>query len=171
MGISIAFTATPRAGSGVEPILAAASAYATELGWRQQRLGAALTLDPGQGCESITLSPGPGGLLTDNVKTQFAGPTVHTQVIGLLDRLQPLLGSLDVSDDSEFWEHRDPSSLDECFRSTAALIAEVRARQGGSSFLRPVVYWLRIVGICIGFFLGVVGFVLLLLWFKEHLGA
>jgi len=171
MGISIAYSLTLRHPEDIASLLAAARAFALESSWRVQPVVAGLLLDPGHECEAILLSPGPDGRIADNVKTQFAGPAVHVQVVSLLDRLQPLVASLEIVDDSEYWHTRDLSQLHEVFETEAALIASARQRLPGSSVLRAFAYWLRVAGLCSAVFLAVVAVVLALLWLKARIGA
>ncbi len=171
MGISITYSLSLRRSEDIDALLAAARAFALESGWGVQPSGTGLQLDPGSECEVVLLSPGPDGRIADNVKTQFAGPAVHAQVVSLLDRLQPLVATLEVDDDSDYWHARDLSQLHAAFEFEAALIASVRQRLSGRSVLRVIAYWLRVVGLCTAFFLAVVAVVLALLWLKARIGA
>jgi len=171
MGISISYSLTLRDPGDLHHVLNAARHFAVQAGWQVQPLAVGLVLDPGANCEPLVLSPDPSGVLTDNVKTQFAGPAVHVQVVSLLDHLRPLLSTLEVVDDSEYWDTRSEVALREHFASEAALIAEARHGLAHTSILQALTYWLRIIGICIAVFVGVVGVILVLIWVTEHLGA
>ena len=171
MGISITYSLTLSRAEDINGVLAAARTFALESGWRVQPLDAGLLLDPGNECEAIVLSPGPDGLIADSLKTQFSGPTVHVQVVSLLDRLRPLVASLEVEDDSDYWQARDLSLLQQAFESEAALIGAARQRLADRPVLRVISYWLRVVGLCAVVFLAVVAVVLAALWLKARIGA
>jgi hypothetical protein len=58
------------------------------------------------------------------IKTQFAGPAVHTQVVQLLRRLEPHFESLAVEDEGEFWFGGDNDVLQGHFSAFEQALAE-----------------------------------------------
>jgi hypothetical protein len=171
MGISIRFRAVLGSAADAAGLLRAATEYATQSGWHAERRGAELILDPGRESEPLHITIGADGAFGDDVKTQFAGPGVHREIVGFLDRIKPLLASLEVTDDSEFWEERNEKELKEAFKRTATLIDDARTRVAPMSTGQFAVYWLKIIGLCIGFFFAVVAVVLIVLWVTGRLGT
>ncbi len=45
------------------------------------------------------------------MKTQFAGPEIHIEVVQFLKQIKPILGRLGVRDEGEFWETADRDTL------------------------------------------------------------
>src|SRR5262249_23521889 len=83
-------------------------------------------------CEPIYIQFGTDLLMSDFVKTQFAGPDVHVEVIGLLRKLKPLLADLQVSDEGEYWQTNDRAKLATNIAAVNAMVESIRKSHPGA---------------------------------------
>ena len=58
------------------------------------------------------------------MKTQFAGPSVHIQIIEFLRQLKSALGRLGIRDEGEYWETQDGATLTWHINRVNELIAD-----------------------------------------------
>lgn len=89
MGVTIHYEGKVSSAEGVGGILSEAAAYAAEHGWAAVAREHGLVLTPHGLCEPLELSFNGTDLAPSWVKTQFAGPDVHTLVVGLFRKLAP----------------------------------------------------------------------------------
>jgi hypothetical protein len=87
------------------------------------------TLYPAEWCEPIHLQFDGTVLAKDFVKTQFAGPAVHRDVIGLFRALKPLMKTLEIDDEAEYWETRDSAKLEMHFTVITTALERAKARR------------------------------------------
>jgi hypothetical protein len=64
------------------------------------------------------------------IKTQFAGPDVHIQVVELLAELRPLFTALNVRDESGYWDKRDRAALERAMEAVDVFVAEAKKTKG-----------------------------------------
>ena len=77
-------------------------------------------------CEPVHIQFGTDLVMRDFVKTQFAGADVHVKVIELLKQLKPLLVSLEVLDEGEYWDTGDKGRLKAQIAEVSAMMAAIR---------------------------------------------
>lgn len=77
---------------------------------------------PHPDCEPLTLDPDEHGVIENWVKTHFAGPEIHIQVLDFLSQMAPLFDMLAVEDEAEFWETRDRLVLEGHFNQINAVL-------------------------------------------------
>lgn len=132
MGITIHYQLRLRDENALHGLIATVRAYADAHGWpvrditladavlpRSNDAGDWEYTGPSSGIEvlpdeysdPVRFAFGSDLLASDFTKTQFAGPDVHRQVIHLLDALSGFLSELQVVDEGEYWERRDPEAL------------------------------------------------------------
>lgn len=70
-----------------------------------------ITIYPSPKCEPINIQFGDDLFIQDFVKTQFAGAGVHQDVIALFDVLKPHFEKLEIVDEGDYWDSRDPKVL------------------------------------------------------------
>lgn len=154
-GITIHFEGTAANAAAVERMTDIAVARAERNGWRSQRIGDgqvatldAITLkmlEEAQGSKELSDLRGvvvypddlseplylvfASKLRTKNfVKTQFAGPAVHVQLVELLEALKPQFADLDVDDEGEYWSTHDRARLEKHLGAATAAMAAFRAQ-------------------------------------------
>lgn len=88
--------------------------------------GSGVVIVPDEHCEPVMLVFGPDLVAIASTKTQYAGAEVHMDVVSLLDALTPHVLSIDVTDEAEFWQTRDASSLRRRLMTRDELRAERR---------------------------------------------
>ncbi len=117
-GVTIHFEGTAKSAADVRSVLTTAKEFAVEHGWKVDQVPAhsgklsGVVLYPHNMSEPVWLQFGTDFVLRDSVKTQFAGASVHIEIIRLFDALKPILNSLTIKDDGEYWETRDPVVLE-----------------------------------------------------------
>jgi len=79
-------------------------------------------------CEPIHLEFGNDLFCQDFVKTQFAGPEVHVQIIELFKRLEPHFKTLKIEDEGEYWETADRKRLQQNMDTVDRMIREAKAK-------------------------------------------
>jgi len=87
---------------------------------------------PHHQCEPLRIEFGPRYRFQDWVKTQFAGPETHIEVIRFLKQIQPILGQLRVRDEGEYWETGDEETLRGHLGQINEVIAEMIAGSPGA---------------------------------------
>jgi len=115
MGVTIHYSSTLSGNAQVESLLHEASALATAMHWgieTENTPRPRLTLFPHTDCEPLTLDPNENGVIENWVKTQFAGPEVHIQIVDFLAQLAPYFVNLAVEDEAEYWETRNREILE-----------------------------------------------------------
>ena len=79
-------------------------------------------------CEPVAFEFDADHFMQDHVKTQYAPPEIHISITELFRHLLPFFSDLDVFDEGEYWESRDPDRLNElfndCFQALHAALAE-----------------------------------------------
>jgi hypothetical protein len=83
---------------------------------------------PHPDCEPIAIDFGARSRFSSWVKTQFAGPQVHIEIIRFLRQLQPIMGRLGVRDEGEFWTTGNEEILRRHMATINELIAEETAK-------------------------------------------
>lgn len=146
-GVTIHYEGRAPDAAAVERVLAAASEEAKRNGWQIRDDSSSdismkrvvderdvpyrgpvrgIVLQPSPECEPIHLQFDSNMFMQDFVKTQFAGPEIHMQVARLLKVIQPLLRSLKVEDEGEYWETESKSTLEGHMAKVNTLMAEMK---------------------------------------------
>ncbi len=109
MGVTIHYAGRLRTRSDLEGFLVVAERLAEERGWRLERLRQApdhpetgFITYPHPDCEPIQFSFDQRGKVSGWVKTQFAGPETHIEVVGFLRQLRSLFAKFGVRDEGEY---------------------------------------------------------------------
>ena len=117
-GVTIYFEGSAQSSADVTRVIATATEFAKERGWKVEPIAAAggrpvgVVIFPHNMSEPVWLQFGENLALRDSVKTQFAGAAVHIEIVRLFDALKPVFQSLAVKDDGEYWEKRDAALLE-----------------------------------------------------------
>ena len=82
---------------------------------------------PHPDCEPVEFEFGPRFRFEGWVKTQFAGPRTHIEVIDFLRQIQPLIGRLGVRDEAGYWTTGNENTLHRHMNNINDLIAEAAA--------------------------------------------
>ncbi len=91
-------------------------------------------LYPHPECEPFTLEFGIDLFCQDYTKTQFAGPSVHRKVIDLLTKIKYLFSDLKVDDESDYWDERSETNLDQSFERANEAITEALQQYPGGRY-------------------------------------
>ena len=117
-GVTIHFSGKVANASNVKQVLGAAQGYATARKWKVDTIHGGIKIYPHEWCEPIKLTFRGNILTEDFVKTQFAGPEIHKEVIGLFRVIKPMMARLSVEDEGEYWETNDfkklKANIDKC---------------------------------------------------------
>lgn len=132
MGITIHFEGQVKSKPAFEQLVFAARKWAAREGWpisdisRQHRVlqrvknetdwdysgfTEGVELHPHQNAEPLRLEFDENLFIQEYIKTQFAGPEVHRQVVAFLKDIQPCFSELTVTDEGEFWESENMQRL------------------------------------------------------------
>ena len=155
MGVTIHFEGRLRESRALGRVVAAASRFAAEAGWRSEAISESdaklsrvrgqepwdyrgptegLTLYPHKWCEPVRLEFDRDGYLQEFVKTQYAPATVHVRVVELLRLLAGEFDRLEVDDEGEYWDTSDVAALDghidACNRALADILRTTRGARG-----------------------------------------
>jgi len=84
-------------------------------------------LIPHPDCEPLEFEFDPRFKFEGWVKTQFAGPRTHIEIIDFLRQIQPLIGRLGVRDEGEYWTSVDEDTLRWHMDKISDVIAEAVA--------------------------------------------
>jgi hypothetical protein len=118
MGITIHYAGRLRKASDLAEFLALAEELAGKRQWDFQRFhdsherhGTEFVCYPDPDCEPLRFEFSQRGRFSGWVKSQFAGPETHIEVIGFLREIQPHLGKFGVQDEGEYWETKNEETL------------------------------------------------------------
>jgi hypothetical protein len=108
-----------------------------------------LILQPGGDCEPIRLEFDSDLHVQDYTKTQFAGATIHSEVVDFLRGIAPYFETFRVKDEGEYWETGDQLLLQKhlaaCNQSIEDMLrehpnAEVKERMPNGRIVDIVTY-------------------------------
>ena len=158
MGVTIHFEGKLRDRGSLEAVVRAAGAFAQVRGWRVEPISqvqahlarvrdekdwdydgptSGVELLPHERCDPLRLEFDADLYVQEFTKTQFAGPSIHREVIALLRELAPNFATLYVDDEGEYWDTSDTAVLtrhiDACNR---ALADELRKHPGSEGPVR-----------------------------------
>ena len=146
-GVTIYYEGRAADTAAVERILVAASDEAKSNGWQSCEASSpdvsmkrivdekdvsyrgairGIVIQPQLGCEPIYLQFDSNMFMQDFVKTQFAGPEVHVQVVRLFKRIQPLLSSLKIEDEGGYWDSGNKATLQGHLAKANAMMVEMK---------------------------------------------
>lgn len=117
LGITIHYAGRLRASSDLEELLAFAEELAGKRQWHFERShdsperATGFVIYPHPDCEPLRFEFNQRGRFSGWVKTQFAGPEIHMEVVEFLRKIQPHLGKFGARDEGEYWETRDEETL------------------------------------------------------------
>ena len=133
MGVTIHYTGQLRNPARLEAVITAAEEFARDLRWSFERIQSAngqylagFVAYPHQDCEPLRFEFEPDFKVRSWVKTQFAGPEVHVQIVSFLRRLRPIIGRLGVRDEGEFWETESKDKLCAHIDTINQILAEMK---------------------------------------------
>lgn len=99
-----------------------------EADWDYSGFTEGVLLQPHQDSEPLRLEFDEDLYVQDYIKTQFAGPEAHLQVVAFLRDVQPCFLEMTVIDEGEFWESGDKQRLielmDGCDRALNDILAK-----------------------------------------------
>jgi hypothetical protein len=113
MGVTIHYAGQLRDPAKLPQLVEFSRDYATRSDWGFILLPFAtgnlqgFVLYPHEDCEPIELRFGTRNRFSSWVKTQFAGPDIHIEIIRFFREIKPILGRLGVSDEGKFWQNRE----------------------------------------------------------------
>src|SRR5262245_1067510 len=152
-GVTVHYQGKAKDAAAVAKVLAAARSVASEHSWEVREASVTnasvprvvagkerpyqgpltgVAIYPHPMCEPIYIRFGTDLFMRDYVKTQFAGPDVHVEVVGLLRKLKPLLADLQVQDEGEYWETGDRAKLATHIATVNAMIESIRKSRPGA---------------------------------------
>jgi hypothetical protein len=82
-----------------------------ETDWDYSGFTEGVVLQPHHNSEPLRLEFDEDLYIQEFIKTQFAGPAIHLQVVAFLKDIQPCFDELTVTDEGEFWESCDKQRL------------------------------------------------------------
>jgi hypothetical protein len=99
-----------------------------EKDWDYSGLTFGLELQPSENADPLRFEFDKDYFVQEFIKTQFAGPELHIEVINLFRLIQPYFDKLDICDEGDFWETSDAKLLVEhienCDRALQKMLAE-----------------------------------------------
>jgi hypothetical protein len=129
MGVTIHYSGVLAGAAEAELLLKEASAIAAEMEWGIENLNspnAGLVVFPHPDCEPLAFNPDDFGMIESWVKTQFAGPETHIQIVDFFSRIAPHFENFAVEDEGEYWETKDRPKLEAHFEQVASAIREMQ---------------------------------------------
>ncbi len=126
-GVTIHYSGKVSDISKVQQVLNRARTYAADRKWKVDSIRGGIKIHPHEWCEPIKLVFKGSALTEDFVKTQFAGPAVHKEVVGLFKAIKPLMRILEVEDECEYWETGDYEKLKANINKTNEVIKNHKA--------------------------------------------
>jgi hypothetical protein len=137
MGVTLYFNGVVYDEAAAARVVAKARAYAFERAWRPEgiapRRGVAFL--PHVWCDPFRLEIDDALGVWGFVKTQFAGPDVHIEIIGLLEKLQPDFMELTVEDEGGYWGTHDRARLAASLHEMQRRIEARAAEQPGAKLM------------------------------------
>jgi hypothetical protein len=131
MGVTIHYAGRLRKGSDLQEFLGQVEVLAKEQQWRIERLhnspdhpDTGFVTYPNPECEPLQFEFDLKGRLSGWVKTQFAGPQIHIEVIEFLRQVKHLLGKFGVRDEGEYWATGCEDTLRKHFNTINGVIQE-----------------------------------------------
>lgn len=129
-GVTIHYSGEVADASKAKAVISEAEKYAAEHKWRVEKLIGGVVLYPAEWCEPLNIKFVKETALESNfVKTQFAGPEIHRDVIGLFRQLKPLTIKLEIEDEGEYWEASDFSKLELNIESVNVMMKQIKAQK------------------------------------------
>jgi hypothetical protein len=132
MGVTIHFEGKLKDRAGLEVVVRSVGAFAQVRGWRATPISemeahlarvrdeadwdydgptSGIEVLPHERCDPVRLEFDADLYVQEFTKTQFAGPSVHREVIALLRELAPNFETLQVDDEGEYWDTSDAALL------------------------------------------------------------
>lgn len=155
MGVTIHFEGRLRSQRDLALVVERARAAAEDLGWPHRPIAeeraqlsrvrdeqdwdyvgqtTGIAIQPHDRSDPLRLEFDSDLYIQEFIKTQFAGPTVHTQVVQFLRTLEPHFENLAVEDEGEFWSGGDNDVLlghfSACERALAAHLQQNAGARG-----------------------------------------
>jgi len=149
-GVTIHFKGEAKSAEDLPKILAAATSYAKSHGWTVEDASAdegelvrpdgakvglyegkitGVVLQPHNMSEPVWLQFGDDLVFADHVKTQFAGAETHVAIIEMFDALKPLLKSLTIEDEGEYFTTRDREVLENHFAQVRESLRQLKREE------------------------------------------
>jgi hypothetical protein len=128
-GITIHYSGTAKSPGAVKAILHHAAAFGRQHHWKIKMVSGGLVLYPAPWCEPLDIVFEGTKLKPDFVKTQFAGPRVHRDIVQLLRQIQPMAAKLNVDDEGKYWETSDYQQLIDNMNEIKRMIKTIENRR------------------------------------------
>jgi len=168
MGVTIHFEGKLRTRRDLDLLIASAQAGAEKLGWPHRPIAedrahlarvrgeedwdyvgptTGIELLPHDRSDPLRFEFDSDLYVQEFIKTQFAGPHVHSQVVELLRSLEPRFETLSVEDEGDFWSTGDKDALQEHFSAFERALAEhLRENPGAQGPVRlPSGRWVDVI--------------------------
>lgn len=133
MGVTIHYSGQVKSLDQVQALSAFAEKLAMDLHWRfdhirtdEEPYPVGFVAYPHEDCEPLRFEFGQDRTVRSWVKTQFAGPEVHVDVVSFLKQIRPLIGRLGVRDEGEYWETGSHEKLRDHFETINRIIKEMK---------------------------------------------
>lgn len=138
MGVTIHYVGQLQKGSSTDELFATAKLAAQKMGWQFEQIQnldgpftSGFVVFPHRNCEPLRVEFGTNLRFRDWVKTQFAGPDIHIQVIGFLKEIRPCLRRFCAFDEGEYWETGSDVTLRSHFEQIDTLLQEMKEENPG----------------------------------------
>jgi hypothetical protein len=139
MGVTIHYAGQLRDPRRIEELLAFVENSSNQLGWpfevtRDEADGRPMgfVVRPHPDCEPLEIEFGSRYRFSNWVKTQFAGPDIHIEVVRFLRQIKSIIGRLGVRDEGEYWSTESLEALNWHIDQINELIAEMAAERPGT---------------------------------------
>ena len=129
MGVTIHYAGQLHDPANHQPLLDFVQVYALRSGWSFAKLPFVVgtlqgfVVRPHPDSEPVEFIFGNRNRFSSWVKTQFAGPDIHIQIVRFLRQIKPTLGRLGVSDEGEYWTTENRETLEWHINKVNELIA------------------------------------------------
>ena len=149
-GVTIHYEGYAASTGAVSQVITVATAFAAKRGWKIEDASAergklervmdekdkdyagkitGIVIYPHEKCEPLHIQFGDDLFMQDYVKTQFAGATLHLDIIAFFDELKPCFRKLDILDEGDYWETRDRAVLEKHIATVNKVIEDIKKRK------------------------------------------
>lgn len=130
-GVTIHYSGTVESDEQAEKILNYIEQYADEKGWAIRDIRGGVTVLPDEWCEPINIVFEGQSLREDFVKTQFAGPAIHRDIVLMFRGIADYTSTLNIGDEGEYWDTNDIEKLSMNMKSVEIMMENIKKQQAG----------------------------------------